>query len=326
MASRFKGRLLGLALGLLGAGVPVLAADYPTRPIRFVVPYAAGGASDQLARGLGDILGRDLGQQWVIENRPGANTSLGAEAVSRSEPDGHTLFLASGANMVLNPLLYSRLSYNPDRDLRLISLLAEVPLVVVVHPSVPAKTLAEFVAYGRAHGDRLNYASVGIGNPLHLAAERFKMASGVRMTHVPYRGSAPALTDLVSGQVQVMFDTISSSLPHIQAGNLRALAVTTPERLAQLPDVPTVAESGYPGYRASVWFGLAAPRQIPDEVAARLAAGVAKALADEPLRKALEPFGFIVLKPQTPEEIARFVAEERTRWAETITSNKITLD
>ncbi|QCI65855.1 Bug family tripartite tricarboxylate transporter substrate binding protein [Phreatobacter stygius] len=326
MALRFTGRLFGLALGLAGAGAPAHAADYPTRPIRFIVPYAAGGASDQLARGLGDILSRDLGQQLVIENRPGANTSLGAEAVSRSEPDGHTLFLASGANMVLNPLLYRRLSYNPDKDLRLISLLAEVPLVVVVHPSVPAKTLAEFVAHGRLHGDKLNYASVGIGNPLHLAAERFKMASGVRMTHVPYRGSAPALTDLVSGQVQVMFDTISSSLPHIQAGNLRALAVTTPERLAQLPDVPTVAESGYPGYRASVWFGLAAPRQIPDQVAARLAAGVAKALTDETLRKALEPFGFIVLKAQTPDEIARFIAEERTRWAETIASNNITLD
>ncbi|MGL4285686.1 MAG: Bug family tripartite tricarboxylate transporter substrate binding protein [Phreatobacter sp.] len=326
MAFRFTRRSLGLALTLVATVRPSWAADYPSRPIRLVVPYAAGGATDQLARSLGEILGRDLGQPFVIENRPGANTSLGAEAVSRSEADGHTLFLASGANMVLNPLLYRRLAYDPDRDLRLISLLAEVPLVVVVHPSVPAKTLAEFVAYGRVHGDRLNYASVGIGNPLHLAAERFKMASGVRMTHVPYRGSAPALTDLVSGQVQVMFDTISSSLPHIQAGNLRALAVTTPERVAQLPEVPTVAESGYPGYRATVWFGLAAPRQVPEAVATRLATGLARALTDETLRRALEPFGFIVQKPQTPDEIARFVAEERMRWAETIASNNITLD
>ena len=325
MALHIRARLCGLALALT-AVMPAVASDYPTRPIRFVVPYAAGGASDQLARSLGDLLSRDLGQQLVVENKPGANTSLGAEAVSRSEPDGHTLFLASGANMVLNPLLYRRLPYDPDRDLRLVSLLAEVPLVMVIHPSVPARTLAEFVAYGREHGDRLNFASVGIGNPLHLAAERFKAASGVRMTHVPYRGSAPALTDLVAGQVQVMFDTISTALPHIQAGNLRALAVTTPERLPQLPDVPTVAESGYPGYRASVWYALAVPRKVPDAIAGRLGTATVAALNTETLRKALEPFGFIVRPVNAPGDMDRFLAEERARWQETITANGITLE
>jgi tripartite-type tricarboxylate transporter receptor subunit TctC len=326
MLSKHVGRGLALALGLFAAAA-ASAQDFPSRPIKLVVPYAAGGATDQLARGLGEILGRDLGQQVVIENKPGANTILGAETVSRADPDGHTLLLASGANMVLNPLLYRKLSYDPDKDLRLVGLLAEVPLVLVVHPSVPAKTVAEFVAYAREHGDRLNYASVGVGNPLHLAAERFKMASGARMTHVPYRGSAPALTDLVAGQVQVMFDVVSSSLPHIQAGNLRALAVTTPERLAMLPDVPTVAESGYPGFRASVWYALAVPRQTPEAVAARLARGLDGALGDGAFRGKLEPFGFVMQRPpQSGDAIARFVADERARWAETIAANRISLD
>ncbi|MDR6873130.1 tripartite-type tricarboxylate transporter receptor subunit TctC [Bosea sp. BE125] len=302
------------------------AADYPLRPIRLIVPYPAGGATDQLARSLAESMGRDLGQSIVIENKPGANTNLGAEAVARAEPDGYTLLIGSGANLVLNPLLYKKLGFDPGRDLRPLGLLAEIPLVVVTHKSVPAKSLAELVAYAKANPGKLNFASVGVGNPLHLAAERFMVASGTRMTHVPYRGSAPALQDLIGGQVQLMFDTASTSLPQIQAGALNGLAVAATTRLAALPDMPTVAEAGYPGQESIVWFALTVPRATPEAIAQRLQRSLAGFYADAALKTSLEKQGWMMQRAMSAAEIAAYLDADRKRWAQIIADNKITLD
>ena len=262
----------------------------------------------------------------VIENKPGANTKIGAEMVARAAPDGHTLFVAGGSTIVLNPLLFKQLPYDPAKDFRILTLLTELPQVLVVHPSVPAKSLAEFVTYAKQQGDKINYASVGIGGPLHLAPELFNREAGIRMTHIPYKGSAPALTDLLAGQVQVMFDALSSSLPHIRAGKLRALGVSATERVAVLPDMPTVAESGYPGFRAVVWYGLAVPRAVPEPVAKRLKAALDTALADASLRASLEKLGYIVKQPHDETTVAKFIDEDRARWAKVVTSLKISLD
>lgn len=325
-ASRLAGTLaitVGLVLGALPAG----AQDYPTRPLRLIVPYPAGGATDQLARSLAETMGRDLGQQIVVENKPGANTNLGAETVVRAEPDGYTLLMGSGANLVLNKLLSKKLNYDPDRDLRPLGLLAEIPLMAVAHKSVPAKTLAELAAHAKANPDKINFASVGIGNPLHLAVERFMVASGTRMTHVPYRGSAPALQDLVGGQVQLMFDTVSTSIPHVQSGALTGLAVAAPARLPALPDVPTVAEAGFPDQLSSVFFALAVPRATPDAVVQRLQRSLAGFYADAALRGTLEKQGWVMRQSaMSAAELAAFIDADRARWSQIITANKITLD
>ncbi|SFD40179.1 Tripartite-type tricarboxylate transporter, receptor component TctC [Bosea sp. CRIB-10] len=311
-----------LALGTIQG----VAADYPTRPIKLVVPYPAGGATDQLARSLGETMSRDLGQPIVVENKPGANTNLGAETVARAEPDGYSLLMASGANLVLNPLLYKKLGYDPRRDLRPLGLLAEVPLVVATHKSVPVKSVAELVAYLKANPNKLNFASVGIGNPLHLAVERFTAATGTRMTHVPYRGSAPALQDLVGGQVQLMFDTVSTSLPHVQAGALNGLAVTSTSRLAALPDVPTIAEAGYPGQESAVWFALALPKATPEAIVERLQRSLAGFYTDTNLRATLEKQGWTMQRAMSEADIAAFLEADRKRWGDIIASSNIALD
>jgi tripartite-type tricarboxylate transporter receptor subunit TctC len=322
--------IAAIGLSVLGlsvlAGATARAADYPVRALRLIVPYPAGGATDQLARSLAESMARDLGQAVVVENKPGANTNLGAETVARAEPDGYTLLMGSGANLVLNPLLYKKLSFDPGRDLRPLGLLAEIPLVVVTHPLVPVKSLAGLVAHAKANPGKLNFASVGVGNPLHLAAERFMVASGTRMTHVPYRGSAPALQDLVGGQVQLMFDTASTSLPQIQAGALNGLAVAGPVRLPALPDMPTIAEAGYPGQESIVWFALAVAKATPDAIAQRLQRSLAGFYADAALRASLEKQGWMMQKAMNPDEIAAYLDADRKRWAQIITDNKITLD
>lgn len=323
----FEGTRRAALAGLLAlAALPAQAADFPARPLRLVVPYPAGGATDQLARSLAEAIGRDLGQQVVVENKPGANTSLAAETVARAEADGYTLLMGSGANLVLNPLLYKKLNYDPGRDLRPLGLLAEIPLVAVVHKSVPTKTLGELVGHAKANPGKLNFASVGVGNPLHLAVERFMVASGTQMTHVPYRGSAPALQDLVGGQVQLMFDTLSTSLPQIRAGALTGLAVTSTARLPALPEVPTIAEAGFPGQESSVWFALAVPRATPESVAQRLQRSLAAFYGDQVLRGALEKQGWVMQRAMGASEIEAYLAADRQRWAQIIAANKITLD
>jgi tripartite-type tricarboxylate transporter receptor subunit TctC len=260
------------------------AAEFPTRPIRLVVPYAAGGPTDVLGRLVGEYPGRDLKQAVIIENKAGAQGAIGADAVARSEPDGYTLFVTAASIFVLNPMLYKKLPYNLVKDFRMLALVTDLPVVMEVHPSLPAKTVAEFVAYAKQNPGKLNFGSAGIGGTIHLAGEMFKQMAGIDMVHVAYKGAGPALTDLLSGNIQVMFDTLSTALPPIKSGLLRPLGVSSGQRSPDLPDVPTIAESGYPDYRVSVWYGIAGPAKVPDDIAQKITASLDRALNDDAFR------------------------------------------
>ncbi|UGA47475.1 tripartite tricarboxylate transporter substrate binding protein [Bradyrhizobium quebecense] len=311
---------------LLAAALPARAADYPSRPIKLVVPYAAGGPTDVLGRIVGEYLGRDLKQVVVVENKAGAQGAIGAEAVARSDPDGYTLFVTAASIFVLNPLLYKKLPYDPARDFRLLSVITDAPMIMEVHPSVPAKTIAEFVAYAKRNPGKLNFGSAGTGGTVHLAGEMFKQIAGVEMTHVPYKGAGPALTDLLSGNIQLMFDTLGTALPPVKSGMLRALAVTSTERIPDLPDLPTIAESGYPDYAVSVWYGIAAPSKVPDEIADKIKASLDRALNDEAFRASLVRIGFPPLRVKSQAEIDKFVDTDRARWAGVVKALNISLD
>src|SRR4051812_4357561 len=224
------------------------AAEFPTRPIKLVVPYAAGGPTDVLGRLVAEFLGRDLKQAVFVENKAGAQGAIGAEAVARSDPDGYTLFVTAASIIVLNPMLYKKLPYDPVRDFRMLALVTDLPVVMEVHPSVPARTVAEFVAYAKQNPGKINFGSAGTGGTIHLAGEMFKQMADVDMTHVPYKGAGPALTDLLSGNIQVMFDSLSTALPPVKSGLLRPLGVSSAQRSPDLPDVPTIADSGYTDY------------------------------------------------------------------------------
>jgi tripartite-type tricarboxylate transporter receptor subunit TctC len=317
-------RLAGLDAS--GAFAQAAAPGFPDRPLRLIVPYAPGGATDILGRSIAERLGRDLGQPVAVENRPGANTIIGTQAVAQAAPDGLTLLVGSGASLVLNPLLYRRLPYDPERDLRLLAVMVETPLVMVVNPALPVSNVQEFVRHAREQAGALNYASVGLGNPIQLAAEMFRIAANIEMTHVPYAGSAPALLALAAGDVHVMFDVIATSLQLIRDGRLRALAVTTRERLVALPDVPTITESGYPDYQATTWFGVAVPKQVPPAVAERLRQGLRAVQEDQGFRNRFEALGLVVPPPRSAEAVSLYQAEERERWARVIRARGISLD
>ena len=302
------------------------AVDYPVRPIKLVVPYAAGGPTDVLGRLVADYLGRDLKQAVIVENKPGAQGAIGAEAVARADPDGYTLFVAAGSIIVLNPMLYKKLSYDPVKDFRMLALVTDLPVVMEVHPSVPAKTVAEFVAYAKQNPGKLNFGSAGTGGTIHLAGEMFKQMAGIEMTHVPYKGAGPALTDLLSGNIQVMFDSMGTALPPVKAGLLRPLAVSSTQRSPDLPDVPTIAESGYPDYAVSVWYGIVAPSKLPDEIAQKISASLDRALNDDTFRASLEKIGFPVFRPRSAAAIAEFIDADRARWAGVIRAQNISLD
>ena len=309
------------------AAMPVAhAADYPTRAIRFVVPYVAGGPTDAQARMFGEYLTRDLKQSVFVENKGGAQGAIGAEAVAHGDADGYSLLFTTSSVIELNPVLYKKLSYDPDRELRILGILTEVPMIMIVHPSVPAKTLAEFIDYAKKNPGKLNFGSPGNGSIGQLAGEMFKQQAGIEMTHVPYKGAGAALTDLLSGQIQVMFESIGISLPPVQAGLLRALGVSSTGRIADLPDLPTIAESGYPDYRVSVWYGIAAPAKVPDEVAATIAASVKRALNDDAFRTSLTKAGFPPLKSQSEAETRQFVEADRARWLSVVKKLNFSLD
>ncbi|WP_416049801.1 Bug family tripartite tricarboxylate transporter substrate binding protein [Cupriavidus basilensis] len=302
------------------------AAAYPDRPIKLVVPYTPGGSTDQFGRGLADGMSRVLKQTVVVENRPGAATMIGTQSVARAPADGYTMVLATNGSMVLNPMLYKKIAYDPPRDFRIFTVGAEAPLVVVTNSQVPATNIREFAAYAKASGGKLNYASVGLGNALQLATEMLKTELGISVTHVPYNGSAPALSALLANDVQLMVDVVSTSLPHIKGGKLRALAVTGRTRLEVLPNVPTVAESGYPNFQAATWFGLAVPAQTPPDVVEKLQAAAAQVLKDPHFRATFSALGLVIQPPRTQAEIDRYVEADREHWGKVIRANNISLD
>lgn len=319
--------LLCLALtSILTAAGASRAADYPTRAIKLVVPYVAGGPTDAQARLFAEYLGRDLKQSVYVENKGGAQGAIGAEAVAHGDPDGYTMLFTTSSVIELNPVLYKKLSYDPARELRILGILTEVPMIMIVHPSVPAKTIAEFIDYAKKNPGKLNFGSPGNGSIGQLAAEMFKQQAGIEMTHVPYKGAGAALTDLLSGQIQVMFESVGISLPPVQAGLVRALGVSSTERIAELPDLPTIAESGHPGYRVSVWYGIAAPAGMPAEAAQKISASINRAIDDEAFRASLTKAGFPPLKPRSGDEIKQFVEADTARWLNVVKKLNFSLD
>jgi tripartite-type tricarboxylate transporter receptor subunit TctC len=308
-------QFLRLAVGataLLAVSRIARAQAYPTRPVRLVVGTVAGATPDIIARVIGGWLSDRLGQPFVIENRPGAGGNIGAEAVVRAAPDGYTLHLAAAANAI-NAALYSNLNFNYIRDMAPVSGFARTPLVMEVNPSVPAKTVPEFIAYAKANPGKLNMASGGNGTPQHVSGELFKLMAGVHMQHVPYRGAALALTDLIGGQVQVMFDTIPASIEFIRAGKLHPLAVTSTTRLDILPDLPTVGDF-LRGYEATSWSGIAAPRGTSADIVQKLNQEINASLADPGVVARIVDLGSTVL-PGSPTEFGKFLAEETDKWA-----------
>jgi tripartite-type tricarboxylate transporter receptor subunit TctC len=291
------------------------AADYPTRQPHIYVGYPPGGSTDILARLFGDWLGKRLGQQFIIENRPGAGNNLATEFVSKAAPDGYSLILVNPANAV-NASLYKHLNFVFLRDIDPVGGFIRVPNVMEVNPSVPAKTVAEFIAYVKANPDKVNVASSGNGTSIHLSGELFKMMTGTKMTHVPYKGSAPMLTDLLGGQVQVTFDNLPSSIEHIKAGKLRALAVTTAKRSEELPDVPTVGET-VPGYEASAFFGLGVPHGTPKEVVDILNREINLALKDPTMIAKLKELGGTPI-PGTAADFGKIIADETAKWEKVV--------
>jgi len=291
------------------------AQPYPTRPVRLIVPVAPAGANDITARLIGQWLSERLGQQFVIDNRPGGGANIGTEAVVHAPADGYTLLMVGGYNAI-NATLYQKLNFNFIRDIAPVATLTRSSIVMVVNPSVAAKTVPEFIAYAKANSGKINMASPGSGTTSHIAGELFKMMAGVDMVHVPYRGGGPALTDLISGQVQVMFVTIVSPIEYIRAGRLRALAVTTETRSEALPDIPSVGEF-LPGYEASNWFGVGAPKATPAEVVDKLNKEINAGLADPKIKARLADLGSTPLVG-SPAEFGKFIADETEKWAKVI--------
>ena len=315
--------LAACAAALPAAARSASAQAYPTRPVRIIVTTTPGGAPDILARLMGPWLSERLGQQFVVENRPGGGNNIGTEAVVRAPPDGHTLLLVT-TNNAINMTLYDKLNFNFIRDIAPVAGVVRVPNVMEVNPSFPAKTAPEFIAYAKANPNKLNFGSGGNGTASHMQFELFKLMSGVSMVHVSYRGSAPALTDLLSGQIQLMFDPMPSSIGHIKAGKLRALAVTTATRSEVLPDLPTVRDF-VPGYEASTWFGIVAPTNTPTEIIEKLNNAINAGLADPKIKARLAEMGGMLLAG-SPADFGRLIAEETDKWGQVIRTANIKPD
>ena len=314
---------LGLATSL--ASSPSQADTWPDRPVSLVVPFPPGGTTDVLARVVAEGLSKRLGQSVVVDNKPGANTIIGAQHVAKSRPDGYTLLMAAGSTMVLNPLLRKQLSYNPERELDVIALTGDIPLVAVVPAASPVKNLDDLIARAKDRRAPMTYASVGVGSTLHLAGELFQDSVGSPMTHVAYKGSVPAITDVVGGRVDLMFDSPTTALPQVQAGKLRAIAVTSAARQPYLPDIPAVAER-YPNCVAIVWYALVAPRGLPANIRDKLKASMDGVLASP---EYLQQAGKAWISPASalsPERLAAFLDAERKRWGDLIGKLNIQMD
>jgi tripartite-type tricarboxylate transporter receptor subunit TctC len=320
-------RAFALAL-LVSAGVFSATASgqsYPSRAIRLIVPFPPGGAVDILGRAIATKLGDALGQQVLIENRAGAGGALGGEVAAKAAPDGYTLLMGSTTTMSINQYLYAKLPYDPARDFVPVTLVAFVPHVLVAGPSVPAQNLRDFIAYAKANPGKLNYASAGNGTPHHIAAEMFRQMAGVDMVHVPYKGTGPALTDLVGGQVSFMSVEILAAMPMVSAGKLHALGVATAQRNPSAPNLPTVAEAGLPGFEVTSWYGVLAPAGTPREISGRLATEIAKAVASNDFRERLTALGATPVG-NTPDEFGTFMRRESAKWEKAVKASGARLD
>jgi tripartite-type tricarboxylate transporter receptor subunit TctC len=303
-----------------------LAQDWPTRPVHLVVPYAPGGPVDLSARLIAPKLQQALSQPLVVENKPGAGGNIGADFVAKSAPDGYTLVIGAIATHAINPALYASLPYDPVRDFRHVALLVQVPNVLVVNRDLPARSVAELVALAKRQPGKLDFASGATGSTGHLAGELFKQLTGTYMVHIPYKGSAPAVADLLAGRVHLMFDNLASALPNIQAGKVRALAVTTVRRSSFLPELPTLDESGLQGFDMTTWWGLMAPAKTPPPVVERLAAEAAKALASADIQERWRAMGSEMPGVRTPAQFSAFVERERKLYAELVKRSGATAD
>jgi tripartite-type tricarboxylate transporter receptor subunit TctC len=306
--------VITLGAALLGAQATAAqdAAGYPDRPVRVVVPFPSAGAMDSIARILGEKISAAWGQQIVVDNRPGSGGNIGSGVVAKAEPDGYTLLMVSIGHAV-NPSLYAKMPFDPVKDFAPVTLVAAVPNLLVVHPSVPAGSVQELIALAKEQPGTISYASAGYGTSIHLAGEQFKSMASVDLLHIPYKGSGPAVTDLIGGHVQVMFDSITSALPHVRAGNLKALGVTSAKRSSTLPEVPTIAEAGVPGYEIDPWFGVLAPAGTPPAIVAKVQTEIARTLELPDVKEKLagigaEPIG------STPEAFSRHLVAETIKW------------
>lgn len=305
------------AAALLVGSAGVGAQNFPVKPVRFVVPFAPGGSTDTLARSMGGKLSELLGQQVVIDNRPGANGDIGTSIVARAVPDGYTVVLGYIANFGIGPSLYDKMPYDPVKDFAPVTQVAGASNILVIHPSVPAKNLREFIAYAKANPKKVTFASAGVASVGHLTGELLNDLAGIDMVHVPYKGSGQAITDLVGGHIKVMISGMASTLPHVKSGKLRGLATTGARRTPATPDLPTIAESGFPGFEASSWFGVLAPAKTPKPIITRLNTDIIKALQDPAVAKRLADVGFEIITG-TPEQFAAYIQTEIKKWAKVV--------
>ena len=298
---------------------------WPTRAITIIVPFSAGGTTDIVARFAGQALSQELGQPVIIDNRPGAGGNIGAQAVARAPADGYTLVMGTVGTHAINPSLYKKMPYDHIKDFAPISRVTAVPNVLIANPSQPYKTVKELIAYGKANPDKLTFASSGSGTSIHLAGELFKSMTGITMQHIPYKGSSPALTDLMAGQTNIMFDNLPSAIQFIKAGKLRPIAVTTIKRAPQFPDLPTIDEAGVPGFDASSWFGLLAPANTPPAVIKRIDDALIKAMATTDLKKKIIEQGGEPIA-ETPDKFAAFIQTETVKWAKVVKDSGASVD
>ncbi len=317
--------LFSTALVFMAATTSVPAQQYPSKAVRMIVGFPAGGTSDIMARLTGQKLSEAWGQTFIIDNRPGAGGNIGTELVAKAAPDGYTLLVSPGSTLTSNPAVYSKVPFDTVRDFAPVTMIAGVPNALVVHPSVPVKNVKELIALAKASPGQLAYASTGAGQSTHLSAELLKTSAGINMIHVPYKGSAPALTDIVAGQVSVMFDNLPSVLPFIKSGRLKPLAVSSAARSRALPDLPTVAESGLPGFDVTVWFAVLAPAATPRDIVNRLNAEIVKAINTPDMRQRLAQQGADAIG-NTPEEFAAIIKRDLAKWAKVVKDANIKLD
>lgn len=318
--------VLGLACLMAVCAGAHAQSNWPDRPVRVIVPFPASGATDLVARVVAQRVAQDLGQQMVVDNRPGAGGTIGAAEAAKAQPDGYTLLLTTSSTHAISPHLMPRLAYDPRKDFTPVAHLADAPSVLLVTNSLPVKTVGELIAYGKAHPGKLNYATSGNGTIVHLNAAAFSAQAGVEMMHVPYKGTALAIPDLVTGQTHVLFDSLPTGMPHVKGGRLRALAVTSEKRSALAPELPTMAESGLPGYSSVTWFGVYLPAGAPPALVDRIHKAFAKAMQSSEVAEGLAKLGVEPAAPSTPAKFAAMVQADSARWATVIRQHKISVE